>query len=200
MLLQRCADASRFDKRERGAVGLVGNAKRRWFPKAPPYRAPATRAQWPGWLGALGICFLIAFFVGRRGNNSVLEVWGEQDAYARQAAAIRAEAQESPADALRRKAVEAMRMYWEGRVTLYNASETIWWRPDYEGFIQGGAKKARELDLPFYALSKDDIYEIASQCCANYCSMPEDEPVLVPPPDMRIAKTRRGVPEGCATP
>ena len=91
-------------------------------------------------------------------------------------------------------------MYWEGRVTLYNASETIWWRPDYEGFIQRGAKKARELDLPLYALSKDDIYEIASQCCANYCSMPEGEPALVPPPDMRIAKTRRGVPEGCATP
>jgi hypothetical protein len=81
-----------------------------------------------------------------------------------------------------------------------NASETIWWRPDYEGFIQRGAKKARELDLPFYALSNDDIYEIASQCCANYCSMPEGELALVPPPDMRIAKTRRGVPEGCATP
>lgn len=130
----------------------------------------------------------------------MIEVWQQQDAYARRIAEIQTAKPDSPAEALRRKAVETMRHYWLDRISLLSDGTTIWWKPDYEGFVQRVAMKARELDIPPHVITTDYVNDIASQCCANHCGMPADEPALVPPPDMREAMTERGVPEGCAKP
>ncbi len=89
--------------------------------------------------------------------------------------------------------------YWYNRVDP-DPGDTLLWKPHYEGYVQKVAQKARELDWPLHALPSNHVVRLSKECCASYCALVQDEPVLVPPPDMHKVEVELTMPDGCDKP